>query len=50
MFGRSNQFCLLPGVIARFHGGLPQGCAASASQKRWKINTIDATHDLGCDG
>jgi hypothetical protein len=48
MFGGIKSICL-----ARHHlGTLPclKDVQQAACQKRWKINTIDATHEMGCDG
>jgi hypothetical protein len=42
----------LPDIISKQHGTLPclKDVQQAACQKRWKINTIDATHEMGCDG
>src|SRR5216683_1128578 len=47
MFGGIKSICLARHRLrTAWQLPLPQGCAASACQKRWKINTIDATHEM----
>jgi hypothetical protein len=45
----ADHICLLPSVIAKppFKQHVPEGWAAIASWKRWKINTIGATDNAG---